>query len=410
MNSRDSVGSYLTSLRNERKIVDKIDEGVPFFVPQLSKVKTSAMCTKTQTHLLFGYERLVNQGESYRKQGNAALYTDEKMLERHNLQNDRQVQAALGRFWDTFGSIRNGKSSIEELEYCDVFVKFFKALVPPQEVRPPPSVPSMTRLQKVVRTDQMIQFSVPEARIIVEKDWARDVGENCEVMAKSTFYKSLFEVADLWTVSIGVDEYTKFLTKLFERVTMTVFDQEKALWLTKFAELDMIKSSWNDENQDNKSPSPKRAVGPTTAVAKLKKKSHTIAAFKLTPTPEGGVLDPSKANDAPNLPDLASPDRPPRRPLRPRPTPKPADDITATNDELKLLNSGAEGPTSPVASPVKTLSPKKSKQLTDTTTNQDRVAMPSIYLSPDLDVPREDDIAVKRRQRENTKLVQRLRR
>ncbi|ETW08524.1 hypothetical protein H310_01087 [Aphanomyces invadans] len=385
MNSRDSVGSYLSSLRSERKVVEKIDEGVPFFVPQLSKVKTSAMCIKTQTHLLFGYERLVNQGESYRKQGNATLYTDEKLLERQNLQHDRQVQAALGRFWDTFGSVRNGKSTIDELEYCDVFVKLFKALVPPQE------------------------FSVPEARIIVEKDWARDVGENCDVMAKPMFYKSLFEVADLWTVGIGVDEYTKFLTKLFERVTMTVFDQEKALWLTKFAELDMIKSSWNDE--DNMSPSPKRTPG-VAAIAKLKKKSHTIASFKLTP--DGGSLDLTKpgTSDAPNLPDLASPDRPPRRPARPRLTPerKPPDEITTTPptiEELKLTSS-TDGPASPIASPVKATSPKKTKLAE--TNNQDRIAMPSIYLSPDLDIQREDDVAVKRRLRENTKLVQRLRR
>ncbi|KAF0698014.1 Aste57867_11345 [Aphanomyces stellatus] len=392
MNPRDSVGTYLSSLRSDRKCAEKIDEGVPFFVPQLSKVKTSAMCTKTQTHLLFGYERL-NVGESYRKQGDKSLYTDEKLLARHNLQHDRQVQAALGRFWDTFGSIRGGKSSIDELEYCDVFVKLFKALVPPQE------------------------FSVPEARIIVEKDWARDVGADCNAMGKAMFYKALFEVADLWTVGIGVDEYTKFLSKLFDRVTMTVYDQEKALWLTKFAELDMIKSSWNDENQssssssDNKSPSPKR-IAAANAIAKLKKKAHTIAVIKtLTEQPS----TEAKAGDVANLPGLISPDRPPRRSVRARATTErrwstteaneKANDVAAGVDELQLATDGS-GP-SPVASPVKSsTSPKKQKDQS----NQDRVAMPSIYLSPDLDVQKEDDVAVKRRLRENTKLVQRLRR
>ncbi|CAK4078231.1 unnamed protein product [Aphanomyces euteiches] len=368
MNTRDSVGSYLSSLRNERKVAEKIDEGVPFFVPQLSKVKTSAMCTKAQSHLLFGYERLQHT-ESYRKQGDKTLYTDEKLLERHNLQHDRQVQAALGRFWDTFGSVRQGKSTIDELEYCDVFVKLFKALVPPNE------------------------FSVPEARIIVEKDWARDVGGACDVMAKPMFYKSLFEVADLWTVGIGAEEYTKFLTKLFDRVTMTVFDQEKALWLTKFADLDMIKSSWGEDNQPNleKSPSPKRAI------VKLKKKAHTIASLKLTEEPA-------------SLPGLVSPEKPPRRLTRFRPpTERRASVSDAQTADGMIEDLKADGGLSPRASPIKSISPKRQKAPVDGS-NQDRIAMPSIYLSPDLDVQKEEELAVKRRIRENTKLTQRFRR
>jgi len=135
MNGGGATGSYLTSLRSDKKIIEKIDEGVPFFVPQLSKVKTSAMCAKKQAHLLFGYEnRKHGYDDSYRKQGDKSLYTDEKLLQRQNLQNDKRIQAALGRFWDTFGSVRIGKIFIEEREYCDVFVKLFKALVSPQEV------------------------------------------------------------------------------------------------------------------------------------------------------------------------------------------------------------------------------------------------------------------------------------
>ncbi|OQR99025.1 hypothetical protein ACHHYP_07482 [Achlya hypogyna] len=368
MNTKDAVGSYLSSLRGERKHVDKIDEGVPFFVPQLSKVKTSAMCTKKQTHLLFGYETLKHGfDESYRKQGNPALYTHEKLRARQQLQSDRQVQACLGRFWETFTSVRLGKTAIDEPEYCDVFVKFFKALVPPQE------------------------FAVAEARKIVEKDWARDVGAASEVMTKAMFYRSLFEVADIWTTDIGVDEYVAFLTKLFERVTMTVFDQEKALWLTKFADLDVIKSSW-DENQSAESVSPKRQA----ELARLRRKTNTLVAL------------PSPDADKKDLPSVVSPER--QRSFRQR------------KSERRLAidapaSPGVDAPDAEVAaeprqSPTRNFSPRKTKVdgVTHGSVEQIRLAMPSIYLSPDLEVQKEDATAMKRRQRESAKLANRLRR
>ncbi|OQS04898.1 sporangia induced hypothetical protein [Thraustotheca clavata] len=368
MNSKDAVGTYLNSLRGERKHVDKIDEGIPFFVPQLSKVKTSAMCSKKQTHLLFGYETLKHgYEESYRKQGNPLLYTDEKMYERQQLQNDKQIQACLGRFWETFSSIRIGKTSIDEPEYCDVFVKFFKALVPPQE------------------------FAVAEARKIVEKDWARDIGATSETMSKAMFYRSLFEVADIWTTDIGIDEYVMFLTKLFDRVTMTVFDQEKALWLTKFADLDVIKSSW-EENKTGESVSPKRQ-----AELRLKKKSITLGSIPLN-------------EEKRDLPDLVlSPTRSfkQRKSERKLMIEAPAIDAPDTMENKDAVEV-------PKQSPTRNISPRKSKIYHDGATGssieQVRVAMPSIYLSPDLEVQKEDASAIKRRQRESAKLANRLRR
>ncbi|EQC36767.1 hypothetical protein SDRG_05602 [Saprolegnia diclina VS20] len=382
MNPKDAIGSYLTSLRGDRKHIEKIDEGVPFFVPQLSKVKTSAMCTnKKQTHLLFGYETLKHSfDESYRKQGNPSLYTAEKMEQRQRLQNDRQIQACLCRFWDTFTSVRLGKTTIDEPEYCDVFVKLFKALVPPQE------------------------FAVAEARKIVEKDWARDVGAASEAMSKAMFYRSLFEVADIWTTEIGVDEYVTFLTKLFERVTMTVFDQEKALWLTKFADLDVIKSSW-DENQalaasSGESISPKRQA----EIARLRKKSHTLSSIP---------LHDERKSDLPNV--VTSPER--QRSFRQRksdrrlPIDAPTSPVIVTEPSPEAFDVEApkSSPTrAPFSSPRKP--PKGYHDGSGQGVEQIRLAMPSIYLSPDLDVQKEDVSAMKRRQRESAKLANRLRR
>jgi len=57
---------------------------------------------------------------------------------------------------------------------------------------------------------------------------------------------------------------------------MTVYDQEKALWLTKFADLEAIRSF--DENQETISPSKAKSI---TKPILLKKKAQTISAIPL---------------------------------------------------------------------------------------------------------------------------------
>ncbi|KAF1778539.1 hypothetical protein GQ600_5410 [Phytophthora cactorum] len=110
----------------------------------------------------------------------------------------------------------------------DVFMKFYKALVAPSE------------------------FSIGEARYIVEKDWAKDSidGEN---MSKLLFFGHCL-IADIWTIDIGAEQYVAFLNKLFERVTMIIYDHVKLQWFTAFAELDKIRS-FDDPTPPDEDPS-----------------------------------------------------------------------------------------------------------------------------------------------------------
>ena len=48
----------------------------------------------------------------------------------------------------------------------------------------------------------------------------REVGEAETQMSREGFYNSLFEVVDIWTIDIDVDEYTGFLEALYERITI----------------------------------------------------------------------------------------------------------------------------------------------------------------------------------------------
>ncbi|KAF1778540.1 hypothetical protein GQ600_5412 [Phytophthora cactorum] len=81
----------MASLNADKPATKAYEEGVPFFVPQLSKVKTSVMCQGKTQKLLFKYETggaftspLSPKVLPYRKQGNHSLYTEENLLKRQN--------------------------------------------------------------------------------------------------------------------------------------------------------------------------------------------------------------------------------------------------------------------------------------------------------------------------------------
>lgn len=61
-------------------------------------------------------------------------------------------------------------------------------------------------------------------------------------MTETELHNALFEVADIWTPEIGAELYSEFLSKLYRRITLVVYDKDELAWLTKYAELEDIKS------------------------------------------------------------------------------------------------------------------------------------------------------------------------
>ncbi|KAK1942458.1 hypothetical protein P3T76_005957 [Phytophthora citrophthora] len=382
-----SLNAYAQSLRNDRTIVKPYEEGVPFFVPQLSKVKTSVMCQGKNQKLLFKYEKgslyespLSPKSLPYRKQGNHSLYTEENLLRRQKLMEDPNVLKAIQRFWETFTCIRRGAETIPVHDYVDVFMKFYKALVTPSE------------------------FSVGEARFIVEKDWARDSidGEN---MSKLLFFGSLFEVADIWTVDISAHEYASFLNKLFERVTMVIYDHVQLQWITAFAELDKIRSFDDptppDEDPENENLDSIRNPGSRSPLARRN-------------TPYSNSLLP----EGQRLPEIVS--------ARSRGKTESENSTESWGSSSLLDDFETDCYRLFEKSPPKTrleqvLEDKRLKTDDDTQklpriplpeipSQQVLLPIPSIYLNPDLTGVHDAERAARRRLRKNVKLVQRLRR
>ncbi|KAG2770292.1 hypothetical protein PC129_g15790 [Phytophthora cactorum] len=404
-----SLNAYAQSLRSDKPATKAYEEGVPFFVPQLSKVKTSVMCQGKTQKLLFKYETggaftspLSPKVLPYRKQGNHSLYTEENLLKRQKLMEDPDVLQAIERFWVTFPCIRQGGEAIPMHDYVDVFMKFYKALVAPSE------------------------FSIGEARYIVEKDWAKDSidGEN---MSKLLFFGSLFEVADIWTIDIGAEQYVAFLNKLFERVTMIIYDHVKLQWFTAFAELDKIRS-FDDPTPPDEDPSTQNlssnekadALAPVSDVPRpplIRKNTRSPNGLLPPPHPEFVTLEDQR------LPLLTSARRGhsdsesnsegwgssisddfdhnsrdhlfERGPTKTRLEQVLEDKRTRTDGDMRSDSS-------------KTRLPRLT--LPETSLQQVLLPIPSIYLNPDLTGVHDAERAARRRLRQKAKLVMRLRR
>ncbi|CEG47669.1 uncharacterized protein PHALS_04817 [Plasmopara halstedii] len=388
-----SLNAYAQSLRNDKRLDKEYEEGVPFFVPQLSKVKTSVMCQGKSQKLLFNYERRSSVSPDpsspltlpYRKQGNQKFYTEENLKKRQKLMGNPKILKAIERFWDTFACIRRGGDTISMREYVDVFMKLYKALVTPSD------------------------FSIGEARCIVEKDWAKD-SDNCERLSKTLFVSALFEVVDIWTTNIGVKEYIAFLNKLFKRVTVTIYDHVKMQWMIAFAELDTIRSfddpNFIEENGeecvDNNNVTNEANAVPRPPF--LRNKTRSASAFL-------------SASNNDRLPELNFA----RRGQNDGWNSSRSDELSYSCDDQLFENETA-----------KTRSDEGSKdkrrQFDDEVQSEPSTArlsrpmfpdispphvllhLPNIYLNPDLTDVHEAECAARRRLRRNARLVQNVRR
>ncbi|KAF4046954.1 hypothetical protein GN244_ATG00602 [Phytophthora infestans] len=405
-----SFNAYAQSLRNDKPATKAYEEGVPFFVPQLSKVKTSVMCQGKTEKLLFKYETestytspVSPKKIPYRKQGNRSLYTEENLLRRQKLMEDPGVLQTIERFWVTFPCIRQGGEAIPMHDYVDVFMKFYKALVTPSE------------------------FSIGEARYIVEKDWAKDSIDG-ESMSKLLFFGSLFEVADIWTIDIGAAEYVAFLNKLFERVTMVIYDHVKLQWITMFAELDKIRSfddptppdeASSDHNVDIGSSNTSTDASEASRPPLMTTKTRLSNSLLPSPGPE-----PETENDE-RLPLLTSA----RGGHSDSESSSEEWGSSATSDDFDHSSRDhlfeQQGPTKTRLEQI--LEDKRLRSdddmrsetsrtrlprlhLPEVSSQQVLLPIPSIYLNPDLTHVHDAERAARRRLRDKVRMVQRLRR
>jgi hypothetical protein len=144
------------------------------------KAETGRRSIFRKPAIQFGFENMGFSAARYQQCGNEEHYTSDALRRRKRLRQDPGVVEWLHQFFSLFQKDTAGCASKEEV--ISVQVRMAKALFSPQD------------------------WNEAEAVSLAHFDWKREMG-GAECMTRNAFCDSLFEVVDLWTTGISVEEY-----------------------------------------------------------------------------------------------------------------------------------------------------------------------------------------------------------
>eukprot|EP00755_Sulcionema_specki_P029213 Sspe_Gene.91664::Locus_63242_Transcript_1_1_Confidence_1.000_Length_3038::g.91664::m.91664 len=128
------------------------------------------------------------RGVSKKSQGNLDMYTTENLSKRDKLRRSSAINDAISEWWT---KLPKKKNCIDGYVYRTLFEPLYKRLVPGS--------------------------SDSDARKAVEEDW-RHEAKGKKLLTEEQFFAGLFALADTWCDNIDEDEYTDFLSELYQIV------------------------------------------------------------------------------------------------------------------------------------------------------------------------------------------------
>ena len=126
----------------------------------------------------------------YQQQGSARFETEAAKARRQLIMYDASVRDAITRYWSIAPKTESGRVSKEV--YIGICLRISKVVLP--------------------------GYSEADRRQVIEDDWGND-SQGAETLDYFLFYRAIFQLADIWTNSLDVQEYVDFLTKIFRRIT-----------------------------------------------------------------------------------------------------------------------------------------------------------------------------------------------
>ncbi|KAG7381658.1 hypothetical protein PHYPSEUDO_005757 [Phytophthora pseudosyringae] len=244
-------------------------------------------------------EDLYSRARSEHEAQELLNYTPEALALRFSLRNHPDVIGAVKQLW-AVELPRDAMGCIDQRGYASLFRRIGRSLEPDATKR------RLRRMEKTIR-----------------EDWVRD-SKGEAVMSFSTFFDSVFELADLWCETIDADEYVAFLRSLVQRVSTMRRDKRdpcgdgrrllRSLKQIKAIDDDQESSSEEsevDDEEEEEFPSegdtdddeeedenvPVQLPSPTHSIGFIATKVLRTVRAKTSPDP------PQKAPDTNNTPD-----------------------------------------------------------------------------------------------------------
>eukprot|EP00854_Cymbomonas_tetramitiformis_P031494 gene31494-39620_t len=127
------------------------------------------------------------------RQGNMDMYTDESLAQRKELERDGSIRNAIEGFWSKLGYDESNKPTMAKHEFCNLYAMLVMTVTPENE-----------------ETEEQL-------RIDAEEEWKNDIGSGA-AMTLDQFIKSIFQLADHWTMDICASSYITFIRDLSTKV------------------------------------------------------------------------------------------------------------------------------------------------------------------------------------------------
>eukprot|EP00698_Gefionella_okellyi_P023179 TRINITY_DN782_c0_g1_i1.p1 TRINITY_DN782_c0_g1~~TRINITY_DN782_c0_g1_i1.p1 ORF type:complete len:1298 (+),score=213.59 TRINITY_DN782_c0_g1_i1:513-3896(+) len=125
------------------------------------------------------------------QQGDWNMYTSENMQLRESLGSSAKIAAVTAKWW-AVATRRGVRSGVDRAEYVHMNKLMYKALIPVYNAR--------------------------EAERVAQDDWLVDCDGRKE-LDNLLFCNSLFELADIWTLTTEEHEYVEFLNRLLHQIS-----------------------------------------------------------------------------------------------------------------------------------------------------------------------------------------------
>jgi hypothetical protein len=184
-----------------------------------------------------------------------SFYTNQKLLERESLKFEPRVLNILEEIWKV--TDRNHDGSVDREEYVRMSMKLYCAVVGDGDME--------------------------NAKEVAEKEWVHDCF-GYDDLDRNRFTQSWFQLADMWTEGLEVDEYVSFLSDVLVCLTATTEDGERR-WradddIITIAEFQMKK----EKEEKEIAPLIELARPADQDKEKKKKKKRSAAATSRLPT------------------------------------------------------------------------------------------------------------------------------
>lgn len=141
--------------------------------------------------------------------------------ERRALQDDPEIQAAIDAFWRAFGPPEDGDEAgaMDEAKYAYMHVRVQKALVPGWDAMRAIELAQKEFAADLARGLQLQRIRRPAgSRAALPTAEARRLRAPMRLLDFTSFFASIFEIADVWTEEVDSGVYAHFLWQLYKRI------------------------------------------------------------------------------------------------------------------------------------------------------------------------------------------------